>query len=100
MGRPMTAQAAVYVADADEPIAPLQEVVFTGADHGQATARAQSPADGRNTDIASRLGSGDRFQFEHLAHPLDELLDLERLVEEVVGARGPQVADLVVLDHA
>src|ERR1043166_4082095 len=41
-----------------------------------------------------------RFHLEHLAHAVDQLLRVKRLVHEVVGPCETQVLNLVVLDHA
>src|SRR5947199_7438127 len=47
---------------------------------------------------ASRQGGG--LDLQQGAHAVDQLLDLERLVQEVVGPGQAQLLDLVLLDHA
>lgn len=52
-----------------------------------------------HTRTFNRLDAGGGFHIEQFAHPLDEGVDLERLLEEVVGTSSPQIGDLVLLDH-
>src|SRR5688572_5411575 len=42
---------------------------------------------------------GNRLDLQQGAHAIDQLLDVEGLGQEVVGACQPQLLDLVVLDH-
>src|SRR5262249_32495377 len=49
--------------------------------------------------LALRRGR-HRFNFELTAHPVDQLLDVKRLVQEIVRSGELQLLDFVVLDHA
>ena len=50
--------------------------------------------------IEPRLTGRSRLHVEQGQHPIEQSFHLERLVQEVVGAGGSQVVDLVFLDHA
>src|SRR5215208_3766663 len=54
---------------------------------------------GGSTTLPLR-GSDRRLDLQQLTHALDQLLDVERLLDEFVSARLQQVVDLVLIDHA
>src|SRR5262245_49948940 len=40
------------------------------------------------------------FHIQELARSIDQAIDREWLLQEIVGARGSQIGDLILLDHA
>src|SRR5262249_10259282 len=74
-------------------------------ENGPALGTAQRPAPCLLVSLSPCLVSGlrggrHRLDLQLPAHPVDELVDLEGLVQEVVGPRQAQLLDLVLLDHA
>src|SRR5271157_833461 len=54
----------------------------------------------KHPSIAWRSANGARLHIQESANPPHQFIDIERLVQEIVGARLAEILDLVLLDHS